>query len=103
MMAQPVGDDGLTLTRSDNAAGFKWVTPTSSGKFQAKPTLEKGGPQVDLGSFDSAEEAALACARAIRDFEAGTYQAKEKLPRKPRTSKKRQLCVRARLACLARA
>ena len=49
-----------------------------SGSFQAKPTLEKGGKQIDLGAFKTALEAAKACARAFRDKEQGTLQLKEK-------------------------
>ena len=73
--------DGLLLTPSTNETGWMWVTDTKSGKFQAKPTLEKGGGQVDLGSFDTALEAAKACARAFRDKEQGVLQLKAKQQR----------------------
>ena len=69
-----------------------WVTETKSGSFQAKPTLEKGGGQVDLGSFGTALEAAKACARAFRDKEQGTLQLKEKQQREAK-GEKRKRCV----------
>ena len=84
--------DGLLLTPSSNEAKWMWVTETKSGKFQAKPTLEKGGGQVDLGSFETALEAAKACARAFQDKEQGTLELKEKQQREDR-GKKRERCA----------
>ena len=85
--------DGLDLTPSSNPAGWMWVTQSKSGSWQAKPTLEKGGGQVDLGSFGTALEAAKACARAFRDREQGTLVLKEKQQREGR-GKKRERCLR---------
>ena len=41
-----------------------YVSPTASGKWQAKPTLEKGGKQVDLGTFDVPSDAKQQAAEA---------------------------------------
>ena len=56
--------EGLTLERSYNcAAGFRGVKVWGSG-YQARARV-RGGKQVHLGSFATAEEAALAVARAV--------------------------------------
>jgi hypothetical protein len=58
--------EGLTLERSDSATGFRGVkrNPARPGRrFQAK-IGDGSGSQTHLGMFDTAEEAALACARA---------------------------------------
>ena len=70
---------------SDNKAGFKFVVPTTSGKWQSKPTFERGQGQVDLGTFDTPVEAAVAAARALREYkESQALPAKEKRPRGPK-------------------
>ena len=62
--------EGLTLLKADNTAGYKGVTfdrhyPTKSGKsYKAKVT--RGGKSVHLGTFATAEEAALCYARTAR-------------------------------------
>ena len=56
--------EGLVLLRADNAAGFKFVYPKSGNNpFKAHPY--HCGRQHDLGSFATAEEAALAVARFL--------------------------------------
>ena len=57
--------EGLTLLKSDNTSGFKFVT-FSSGKKHTKPyqaRVQQGGKEVFLGTFMTAEEAALHVAR----------------------------------------
>ena len=51
--------EGLTLVRSSNSTGYRGVFKMRS-KFQAR-----GGQERNLGSFGTAEEAALAYARHI--------------------------------------
>ena len=82
-MPETVEVDGLTLTVSKNEAGYRHVAPTKSGKWQAKPTLEKGGGQVDLGSFDSPIDAAKAVARKLLEV-AASGQAAVKVDKKDR-------------------
>ena len=95
-MADPTIEvDGLDLTPADNDAGWKFVSHTQSGRWQAKPTLRKGGGQQDLGSFDSPLDAAKAVARAFKEMEEGTFQAKEKQARQPK-GEKRKRCAHAR-------
>ena len=56
---------GLTLRVADNRAGYFGVHLTNPGQpkpYQAK--LTRGGKQVSLGSFATAEEAALCVARS---------------------------------------
>ena len=57
--------EGLALLRAENATGFKGVNRnTGRGKpFQA--SLKHGGQNNSLGSFATAEEAALAVARFL--------------------------------------
>ena len=85
--------DGETVDFSDNQAGYKFVVPTASGKWAAKPTLEKGGKQIDFGSFDTPEEAAVVAARAVRQHKEGTLEPKVRQKRAPKTSKKRERCA----------
>ena len=85
-MPETVEVDGLTLTVSKNEAGYRHVAPTKSGKWQAKPTLEKGGGQVDLGSFDSPIDAAKAVARKLLEV-AASGQAAVKVDKKDRASR----------------
>lgn len=57
--------EGLTLQRSDNEAGYRGVysiyRSRKSSPFKAR--VRRGGKQVSLGYFETAEEAALAYAR----------------------------------------
>ena len=58
--------EGLALLRADNATGFKGVARDdrrSSKPFQAQ--LKHGGRHKNLGTFATAEEAALAVARFL--------------------------------------
>ena len=45
-------------------SGFKGVTFTTSRKFQARIFVKTGLPQLDLGTFNTAEDAARAVAAA---------------------------------------
>ena len=54
------GAEGLTLERSSNAAGYTGVSVYGS-RYQAY--VMRAGKKVHLGTFDTAEEAALAVAR----------------------------------------
>ena len=54
------------LRRFGTKSGFKGVTKTSSGKFQARSLAKINGKQRGLGSFDTAEEAARAVVSASR-------------------------------------
>jgi hypothetical protein len=53
--------EGLTLEQSSNAAGYKGVRV---GGFRHHAHVCRAGKEVNLGSFGTAEEAALAVARA---------------------------------------
>jgi hypothetical protein len=55
--------EGLTLERSDNAAGFRGVK-RHGRRFEARIGDGSSGGHTHLGMFDTAEEAALAYARA---------------------------------------
>ena len=60
------GAEGLTLQPSDNKAGFKGVS--FNGRAQLKPffaRVKRGGKKVHLGTFATAEAAALCYARDI--------------------------------------
>ena len=60
------GAEGLTLQPSDNKAGFKGVS--FNGRAQLKPffaRVKRGGKKVHLGTFATAEAAALYYARDI--------------------------------------
>ena len=62
---------GLTLLKADNKTGYFGVNLNNPGKskpYQAKVT--RGGTQVSLGSFATAEEAALCVARSPEGQEA---------------------------------
>ena len=59
--------EGLTLQPSANAAGYRGVSKDSNG-YRAKPfhaKVRRAGNQVFLGTFATAEEAALAYARTL--------------------------------------
>ena len=58
--------EGLELVKSDNSAGFFGVTFRSDCRHKPYAVrLARGGKQVQLGSFATAEEAALHSARAV--------------------------------------
>ena len=68
--------DGLTLLKADNKTGYFGVNLNNPGK--AKPyvaRVRRGGKQVSLGYFATAEEAALCVARSPEG------QAVAKMPR----------------------
>ena len=84
MEAAPAAAEELDLAplRSTKAAsGFKGVTKTTSGKWQARTIFKLHGEQRDLGTFQTAEEAAQALALALRN---GLCSAKPKAGRAPR-------------------
>ena len=57
--------EGLTLLKADNNAGYSCVHLSKPGlikPYQAK--VRRGGKEVHLGSFATAEEAALCIARS---------------------------------------
>ena len=57
--------EGLRLLRADNKAGYFGVTLANPGypkPYEAQ--VRRGGKQVHLGSFATAEEAALCIARS---------------------------------------
>ena len=56
--------EGLALLKADTATGFKNVTVTSSKTKPYRAEVQRGGKYVYLGSFVTAEEAALSVARA---------------------------------------
>ena len=63
--------EGLTLLVSDNTAGFygvKLAKPGQPKPYQAQ--LSRGGKLVSLGSFATAEEAALCVARSLEEWAA---------------------------------
>ena len=58
--------EGLTLQPSDNATGYRGVYSDACSRHKVKPfkaSFRKAGKNVHLGSFATAEEAALAYAR----------------------------------------
>ena len=63
---EPGEDIDLEQLRSRKAkSGYLMgVTVTTSKKFQARIFIKTGVPQLDLGTFDSAEDAARAVAAA---------------------------------------
>ena len=57
--------EGLTLLEADNTTGYFGVYHTNPGRpkpYEAR--VSRGGKQVSLGSFATAEEAALCVARS---------------------------------------
>ena len=63
--------EGLTLLVTDNTAGFygvKLAKPSQPKPYQAQ--LRRGGKLVSLGSFATAEEAALCVARSLEEWAA---------------------------------
>ena len=69
------------LRRFGTASGFKGVTKTSSGKFQARSLSKIKGEQRGLGSFKSAVEAARAVIMASRADHAWSEPKKKRAPR----------------------
>ena len=72
--------EGLTLLVADNKTGYFGVGLTHPGK--AKPyqaQVVRGGKQVNLGSFATAEEAALCVARSPEGRAAAAKQAAPEL------------------------
>ena len=57
--------EGLTLQPSEHAAGFKGVTFKSGKVRPYHAQMSRGGRQLHLGRFATAEEAALCYARDI--------------------------------------
>ena len=53
--------EGLELVTAANATGYKGIFLNQAGKYEAR--IREGGKQVHLGTFGTAEEAALAYAR----------------------------------------
>ena len=94
--------EGLTLQPSDNATGYRGVSKDFRSKtklFQA--TLGRAGQRVYLGSFVTAEEAALAIARADAGGGRGGSRARRGCrPQAGRCARER-VCSRAR-ACVCR-
>ena len=68
--------EGLTLIKADNKTGYFGVTITNPG--QPKPyaaQVRRGGKDVSLGTFATAEEAALCIARSPEGQEAAKQAA----------------------------
>ena len=66
MARQQAQVEGLTLLKADNKAGYFGVNLNQPGRpkpYQAK--VWRGGKKVHLGSFATAEEAALCIARSL--------------------------------------
>ena len=57
--------EGLVLVRADNSAGFKGVHTNSSASNPFQASMRRDGRNNHLGTFATAEEAALAGARAL--------------------------------------
>lgn len=57
--------EGLTLLRSDNKSGFRYVSCRIDGRHQVK--LVRNGKRHQLGSFVTPEDAAICVARWMRD------------------------------------
>ena len=63
-MAEPCNLEALRSSRAES--GFLNVKVTTSGKFQAQLFIKAENRQRGLGTFDTAEEAAVAVAHAKR-------------------------------------
>lgn len=86
-----VTESDLEAQRSTKAkSGFKGVTVTTSRKFQARIFIKTGLPQLDLGTFDTAEEAARVVAAA---------KAKRKRGEEPRNEPVRERAARGTVRC----
>ena len=55
--------EGLTLVRSDSRTGYRGVKFSGSGLNHYQARVRRGGKQVSIGLFATAEEAALCYAR----------------------------------------
>lgn len=62
----PVAEHELVRS-AKNKTGYEFVTETSAGRYQLKPTLVKGTGQTTLGTFSTALRAAEAWVRRERD------------------------------------
>ena len=69
--------DGYQLEQAHNATGYMYCTFTKTKirRVQARITPEKGRGQVDLGTYDTAEEAA----KAVAHYKLGELEAKGRL------------------------
>ena len=88
---QQARTEGLTLREADSKTGYFGVCRKRPGK--AKPfhaQVKRGGRQVYLGSFATAEEAALCVARSPEGQEAGAAKSTES-----RAAKKRPVAAAA--------
>ena len=63
-MAEPINIEALRSSRAES--GFLNVKVTTSGKFQAQLFVKAENRQRGLGTFETAEEAAVAVAHAKR-------------------------------------
>lgn len=71
--------EGLVLLPSSNVAGYKGVSPAHHGKnYQARGNVN--GTDVNLGSFETAAEAALAYARFLGPVRC-VQEAQKRLPK----------------------
>ena len=77
--------EGLTLVRAENTTGFKGVYHSNNVSKPFHAQLRHGGPGTHLGSFATAEEAALAVAR----FLAGGGRRGAARPQAPRRQRRR--------------
>ena len=83
MSRQQAQAEGLTLLEADNTTGYFGVYLDKSCKpkpYQAK--VKRSGKQVTLGSFATAEEAALCIARSPEGQAAGERAASVPQPRR---------------------
>ena len=74
---------GLTLLQADNKTGYFGVhfnKPGQSKPYQAR--VKRGGKDVHLGSFATAEEAALCIARSLEGRKAAERAASAPQPRR---------------------
>ena len=63
-------EEGLSLVRAENPSGFKGVAHTNKAGKPYQAQAMHGGRQEYLGTFVTAEEAALAVARSLRSASA---------------------------------
>jgi hypothetical protein len=61
--------EGLELPRSAGVTGFRGVYPAGAGRFYAN-AVTPGAARVNIGSYETAEEAALARAQYLSDHQA---------------------------------
>ena len=73
--------EGLTLLKADNSTGYFGVCHSNPGRPKPyKAQVRRGGKQVSLGSFVTAEEAALCVARSPEGQEAAKQAATAPVP-----------------------